>query len=73
MNSSRLSTVVLPILTLFAFIAASSLLRPVIWPDETRYLRPMSGGPIAPPCRTSGTACGQPGTANGHCAFWRTG
>ena len=38
MNSSRLSTIGLPILTLFVFIAISSLLRPVIWPDETRYL-----------------------------------
>ena len=38
MNSSRLSTVGLPILMLFIFIAISSLLRPVIWPDETRYL-----------------------------------
>ncbi len=38
MNSSRLSTVGLPILTLFVFIAVSSVLRPVIWPDEARYL-----------------------------------
>ena len=38
MTSAPLSTVGPPILTLSVFIAVSCLLRPVIWPDETRYL-----------------------------------